>query len=75
MTERQNLIDAKRKTTIGNLENAGYDVKGFKNSTDFYKPVEKTTTIAEITDVARKTGKTVKQVTDDAVAKGYKVNQ
>ena len=37
MTERQNLIDAKRKTTIGNLENAGYDVKGFKNSTDFYR--------------------------------------
>jgi hypothetical protein len=37
MTERQNLIDAKRKTTIGNLESAGYDVKGFKNPTDFYK--------------------------------------
>ena len=36
---------------------------------------EKTTTIAEITDVANKTGKTVKQVTEDAVAKGYKVNQ
>ena len=36
---------------------------------------EKTTTIAEITDVANKTGKTVKEVTDDAVAKGYKVNQ
>lgn len=37
MTERQNLIDAKRKTTIGNLENAGYDVKGFKNPKDFYQ--------------------------------------
>ena len=36
MIERQNLIEAKRKTTIGNLGNAGYDVKGFKNPTDFY---------------------------------------
>lgn len=35
----------------------------------------KTTTIAEITDLANKTGKTVQQVTEDAVAKGYKVNQ
>jgi hypothetical protein len=75
MTERQDLIDAKRKTMIGNLDKAGYDVKGFKDNPNFYKPVEKTTTIAEITDVAKKTGKTVKQVTDDAVAKGYKVNQ
>lgn len=37
MTERQNLIEAKRKTTIGNLESAGYDVKGFKNPTNFYE--------------------------------------
>ena len=37
MTERQNLIEAKRKTTIGNLENAGYDVKNFKNPTNFYE--------------------------------------
>jgi hypothetical protein len=75
MTERQNLIEAKRKTTIGNLENAGYDVKGFKNPTNFYKPSEKITTIAEITEAAAKTGKTVEQVTKDAVAKGYRVNQ
>ena len=43
MLERQNLIEAKRKTTISNLENAGYDVKGFKNAPDFYKPPEKPT--------------------------------
>ena len=56
MTERQDLIDAKRKTTINNLDNAGYDVKGFKNTKDFYesskKPIMKArnpTTGAEIT--------------------------
>ena len=37
MTERQDLIDAKRKTMIGNLDKAGYDVKGFKNPTNFYE--------------------------------------
>jgi hypothetical protein len=36
MTERQDLIDAKRNTTIGNLDKAGYDVKGFKEKSDFY---------------------------------------
>jgi hypothetical protein len=36
MTERQDLIDAKRNTTIGNLEKAGYDVKNFNNKQDFY---------------------------------------
>ena len=41
MTERQNLIEAKRKTTIGNLENAGYDVKNFKNPTNFYESPKK----------------------------------
>jgi hypothetical protein len=41
MTERQDLIDAKRKTTINNLDNAGYDVKGFKNTKDFYESFKK----------------------------------
>ena len=41
MTERQDLIDAKRKTTINNLDNAGYDVKGFKNTKDFYESLKK----------------------------------
>ena len=41
MTERQDLIDAKRKTTINNLDNAGYDVKGFKNNKDFYESLKK----------------------------------
>ena len=36
MTERQDLIDAKRNTTIGNLDKAGYDVKNFNNKQDFY---------------------------------------
>jgi len=76
MTERETLIDAKRNATIGNLDKAGYDVKNFKDRLTFIeKPAGKTTTIAEITDVANKTGKTVEQVTKDAVAKGYKVNQ
>jgi hypothetical protein len=74
MTERQQLIDAKRNTTIGNLDKAGYDVKGFKEKTDFYgKPSEKVTTAQEIQDVATRTGKSVGQVTQDAIAKGYKV--
>jgi hypothetical protein len=34
----------------------------------------KITTIAEIAGIAAKTGKTVEQVTKDAIAKGYKVN-
>jgi len=74
MTERQELIDAKRNTTIGNLDKAGYDVKGFKEKSDFYgKPAEKVTTAKEIQDVATKTGKSIGQVMQDAIAKGYKV--
>ena len=38
MAEREALIDAKRSTTIDNLGKAGYDVKGFKEKTDFYNP-------------------------------------
>jgi hypothetical protein len=51
--------------------------QGYKENPVLNKPsvAEKTTTIAEITSVAAKTGKTVEQVTKDAVAKGYKVNQ
>jgi hypothetical protein len=74
MTERQELIDAKRNTTIGNLDKAGYDVKSFKEKSDFYnKPAGKVTTAQEIQDVATKTGKSVSQVMQDAIAKGYKV--
>ena len=74
MAERQELIDAKRNTTIGNLDKVGYDVKGFKEKSDFYnKPAEKVTTAKEIQDVATKTGKSIGQVMQDAIAKGYKV--
>jgi hypothetical protein len=38
MAERETLIDAKRNTTVENLGKAGYDVKGFKEKTDFYNP-------------------------------------
>jgi hypothetical protein len=37
------------------------------------KPVQKTTTKAEIADAAKRSGKTIEQVTQDAIAKGYKV--
>ena len=37
------------------------------------KPDQKTTTQAEIAEVAKKSGKTIEQVTQDAIAKGYKV--
>jgi len=37
------------------------------------KPLEKITTQAEIADAAKKSGKTIQQVTADAIAKGYKV--
>jgi hypothetical protein len=37
------------------------------------KPTQKTTTKAEIAEVAKKSGKTIEQVTQDAIAKGYKV--
>ena len=74
MAERQALIDAKRSTTVGNLEKAGFDVKGFKEKSDaFQTPTGKVTTKQEIQDVATKTGKSVEQVTADAIAKGYKV--
>ena len=69
------------KLEITNESNAMRDIyskdQGYRESPILNKPsvAEKITTIAEITDVAKRTGKTVKQVTDDAVAKGYKVNQ
>jgi hypothetical protein len=60
---------ANRQTAINALKvQAGSGIKRMPQET-------KTTTIAEITDVANRTGKTVQQVTQDAVAKGYKVNQ
>jgi hypothetical protein len=37
------------------------------------KPTQKTTTKAEIAEVAKKSGKTIEQVTQDAIAKGIKV--
>jgi len=51
--------------------------QGYKENPVLNKPsvAEKITTIAEITSVAAQTGKTVEQVTQDAIAKGYKVNQ
>jgi hypothetical protein len=50
--------------------------QGYKESPVLNKPsvAQKITTIAEIADVAVKTGKTVDQVTRDAISKGYKVN-
>ena len=60
---------ANRRTAINALKvQSGPGIKTMPQET-------KTTTIAEITDLANKTGKTVEQVTKDAVAKGYKVNQ
>jgi hypothetical protein len=74
MTERQALIDAKRDTTVGNLEKAGFNVGGFKEKSDAFKtPAAKVTTRQEIQDVATQTGKSIDQVTKDAIAKGYKV--
>ena len=74
MAERQALIDAKRSTTVSNLEKAGFGVEGFKGKPDAFKtPGAKVTTRKEIQDVATQTGKSVEQVTADAVAKGYKV--
>ena len=37
------------------------------------KSTQKTTTQAEIADAAKRSGKTIEQVTKDAIAKGYKV--
>ena len=45
MIERETLIDAKRRATIGNLDKAGYDVKNFKEQSPFIeKPAGKTIT-------------------------------
>ena len=74
MLERQNLIEAKRKTTLSNLGAAGYDVAGFAEKPNFFdKPTGRTVTNAEIAEAAAKTGKTIEQVTKDAIKKGYKV--
>jgi len=50
--------------------------QGYRESPVLNKPsvAQKITTIAEIADVAAKTGRTVDQVTKDAIKKGYKVN-
>ena len=42
-------------------------------SNPLVKPAQKTTTQAEIADAAKRSGKTIEQVTQDAIAKGYKV--
>ena len=49
--------------------------QGYKENPVLNKPsvAEKITTIEEITSVATQQGKTVEQVTQDAIAKGYKV--
>ena len=49
--------------------------QGYKENPVLNKPsvAEKITTIEEITSVATQRGKTVEQVTQDAIAKGYKV--
>jgi hypothetical protein len=48
MTERENLIEAKRNTTIENLGKAGYDVKGFKEKPDFYNPSANTPPVSSL---------------------------
>ena len=42
-------------------------------SNPLVKSAQKTTTQAEIADAAKRSGKTIEQVTQDAIAKGYKV--
>jgi len=42
-------------------------------SNPLLKPAQKITTQAEIADAAKKSGKTIEQVTQDAIAKGYTV--
>jgi hypothetical protein len=42
-------------------------------SNPLVKPAQKITTQAEIADAAKKSGKTIQQVTQDAIAKGYTV--
>ena len=67
------------KLEVANETNAMKDIyskeQGFKENPLLNKPsvAGKTTTLQEIQEVAIKTGKTVEQVTKDAVAKGYKV--
>jgi hypothetical protein len=48
MTERQALIDAKRSTTVGNLEKAGYDVKGFKDASTFFEKASESPPISAL---------------------------
>jgi hypothetical protein len=48
MAEREALIEAKRNTTVENLGKAGYDVKGFKEKTDFYNPSVNTPPISAL---------------------------
>ena len=67
------------KLEVANETNAMKEIyskdQGFKENPVLNKPsvAGKVTTLQEIQDVATKTGKTVEQVTKDAVAKGYKV--
>jgi hypothetical protein len=67
------------KLEVANESNAMKDIyskeQGFKENPILNKPsvVEKTTTMQEIQEVATKTGKSIEQVKQDALAKGYKV--
>jgi len=67
------------KLEVANETNAMREIyskdQGFKENPVLNKPsvAGKTTTLQEIQEVAIKTGKTVEQVTKDALAKGYKV--
>ena len=67
------------KLEVANETNAMKEIyskeQGFKENPVLNKPsvAGKTTTLQEIQEVALKTGKTVEQVTADAIAKGYKV--
>lgn len=67
------------KLEVANETNAMKEIyskdQGFKENPVLNRPsvAGKTTTLQEIQAVATKTGKTVEQVTADAIAKGYKV--
>ena len=67
------------KLEVANESNAMKDIyskeQGFKENPILNKPsvAEKITTMQEIQEVATKTGKSIEQVTKDALAKGYKV--
>jgi hypothetical protein len=69
------------KLEVNNETSAMRDIyskdQGYKENPILNKPSvsEKITTMQEIEDVAKKTGKTVDEVKKDAEAKGYKVNQ